>query len=57
MFLAVKRAPCSEVLGKLTKMIQTILEYSVQTLVRELDFTELSGLVDPGFRSLLKKRK
>ena len=52
MFLEVKQAPCAEVPGRLMKMIQTILDYSIQSLVQEPDFEELSESVEEDFRYL-----
>lgn len=56
MFLEVKRASCSDVLDRLMKMIRTILEYSIRTLVQEPDFDELSGEFEEEFQYLLKRK-
>lgn len=56
MFLPVKQAECSKVLNRIMDMVQTILDYSVQTLVQELDVQELTELVDNDLRLLLKKK-
>ena len=57
MFLPVKRARCSDALGRVLDMIQTILDYSVKTLVQELDFDELSKLIEQELQVLLEKKK
>lgn len=57
MFLPVKQARCSDVLNRVMDMVQQILDYSVGTLTQELDFKELSQLIDPELRGLLKKKK
>lgn len=56
MFLPVKQAECSKVLNRIMGMVQTILDYSVQTLVQEFDMKELMELVDKDLRLLLKKK-
>ncbi len=57
MFLPVKQAACSGTLNRIMDMIQNILDYSVRTLIQELDFDELSGLIEPALRALLEKKK
>lgn len=37
-------------------MVQVILDYSIQSLVQELDFEQLTKLVDKGLHPLLKKK-
>lgn len=57
MFLPVKPAECSVILYRLIKMVETILEYSVRTLFQELDFDELTKLVETDLAALLEHRK
>lgn len=57
MFLPVERAGCSSVLVRIMNMVQTILDYSVKTLVQELDFSELKELIDEDLRMLLERKK
>lgn len=57
MFLPVKPAECSEILYRLIKMVETILEYSVKTLIQELNFDELTKLVEADLAVLLECRK
>lgn len=57
MFLAVKQAECSEVLSRVMDMVQTILDYSIKTLVQELNFDELTKLIDPDLRVLIRQKK
>ena len=57
MFLPVKQAACSGTLNRIMDMIQNILDYSVRTLIQELDFDELSGLIEPALRALLEKKQ
>ncbi|MCD7994735.1 MAG: hypothetical protein LUK37_24330 [Clostridia bacterium] len=57
MFLPVKPAECSAILYRLIKMVKTILEYSVKTLIQELDFDDLTKLVEADLTGLLERRK
>ncbi|MCI8401794.1 MAG: hypothetical protein HFI38_06835 [Lachnospiraceae bacterium] len=57
MFLAVKQAKCSRVLDRVMDMVQTILDDSVKTLVRELDFDELEKGIEPDLRALFGQKK
>lgn len=57
MFLPVKQAECSKFLNRILNMVQVILDYSVQTLVQELDFKKLTDLVDKDLQILLKEKK
>lgn len=57
MFLSVKRAACSDVLNRVMDMIRTVLDYSLNMLTPEPDLEELSLLVEPKLRILLKKEK
>ena len=57
MFLSVKQARCSGALNQIMDMLQTILDYSAKSLVQELDFDELSKLIEPGLQVLLGKKK
>lgn len=56
MFLDVKPAPCADVPGRLMKMIQDILNYSIRSFVREPEFEELLDQEDKEFPSLLKRK-
>lgn len=56
MFLPVTQARCSGVLNRIMDMVQVILDYSIQSLVQELDFEQLTKLVDKGLHPLLKKK-
>lgn len=57
MFLPVKRAECSKVLNRIMDMVQVILDYSIQALVREWNEEELTELVDEDLRALFNKKK
>lgn len=57
MFLPVNQAECSVILYRLIKWVETILEYSVKTLIQELDFDELAKLVEADLAGLLERRK
>lgn len=52
-----ENCPGPETRKRILNMVQVILDYSVQTLVQELDFKKLTDLVDEDLRILLEEKK